>query len=235
MAQLAEFDREEFLSRRFQYRNGEHLTMAGPTGAGKTELTFQLLERTAFPHRPAIFFSMKPKDDTVDRWADKLRYPVIGSWPAPWWQTKILKPSGWILRPPISFDPDQDDLRQHLQFRRAMLHSYRKGNRIVVGDELYGLDDLGLQRHMIALWSRARSMGTGFWGGVQKPTHIPLWGYNNAEHLFLSNDPDIRNVKKFGEFGGIDPRIIEDVVPQLDEFQMLYLRRRGRVACIVNP
>jgi hypothetical protein len=235
MANLAEYDREEFLNERFAYRNGEHLTMAGPTGAGKTHLTFQLLEKVANPDRPAIFFSMKPKDATVDKWRDQLRYKEVGNWPAPYWQTKLLKPSGWILKPPITFDPERDDARQYLAFKSAMLHSYRKGNRIVVGDELYGLDDLGLERHMIALWSRARSMGTGFWGGVQKPTHIPLWGYNCAEHLFLSSDPDMRNVKKFGEFGGIDPRIIEDVVPHLEEFQMLYLRRRGRVACIVNP
>lgn len=235
MARISEFEREEFLSRRWMYKRGQHVTFAGPTDMGKTHFTCQLLERTATAKLPAVVFAMKPKDDTIDEWGTRLEYKEISSWPPPLWHTTILKPSGWILKPHISFDPEIDDAHQYQIFRHAMLDCYKRGNKIVVGDELYGLSDLGLNRHMIALWARARSMGTGLWGGVQKPSHIPLWGYNCAEHLFLGPDPDMRNVKRFGEFGGINPKIIEDVVPQLEKHQWLYVRRTGRVACIVNP
>lgn len=232
---IAEFDRQEFLSKRWLYKPGQHVTMSGPTGEGKTHLTFELLRESAHSQLPAVFFQMKPRDETIEEWARQLKYKEVGSWPPSWWHTQIMKPTGWVLKPPISFNPDVDEARQYYQFKRAMIDCYRKGNRIVVGDELYGLADLGLARPMIALWSRARSMGTGFWGGVQKPSHIPLWGFNQAEHVFLSSEPDIRNIKRFSEFGGVDPKIIETIVPRLEKFQMLYLRRSGRVACIVNP
>lgn len=235
MARLAEYGREDFFKHRFHHHPGEHVTLAGPTGFGKTTTQFQGLEQVANPNHPAIFLAMKPRDETVERWADQLGYKEVGSWPPPYWKQKLFNPSGWILKPPLSFNPDVDNFRQFIQFRRAILHSYRKGNRIIVADELYGLaDELGLRRELIAVWSRGRAMGTSIWGGVQKPTHVPLWAYNQAGHMFLGNDPDMNNVKRFSEFGGVDPRIILETVPNLGEHDMLYLRRRGKVACIVR-
>lgn len=234
MVRIAEYGREEFIKERFVYRNGEHLLSSGPTGAGKTSLHFDLLHEVATPKLPAVFFYMKPRDKTLDEGGKLLKAKQIPNWPPSFWQTHVMKPRAYLLRPPTTFNPDVDEIRQYHVFRRAMLHCYRKGNFIVDADELYYLMDLGLQREAIAMWSRARAMGTGFWGGVQKPSHIPLWGYNNSEHLLLNNDPDMRNIRKYGEFGGINPGLIEEIVPSLPDYWNLYLRRRGRVAAIIR-
>jgi hypothetical protein len=231
---LAEYDREEFINERFSHRAGEHVTAVGPTGEGKTTIIMQLQEKVATPVHPAIVLAMKPRDDTIEEWSRRIGLRETQTYPAALWKQKLYKPPGWLVKPKISFDPDVDDIRQRAVFRAAMLHSYRKGNRSVVADEAFGLDDLGLDRELIALWSRGRSMGCSLWSGVQKPTHIPLWGFNNAGHLLLGNDPDMRNVKRFSEFGGVNPAIIMEVVPALPMHWMLYLRRRGRVAAIIR-
>lgn len=233
MSGLARFTREEFVAERWSYQAGEHVTFCAPTNRGKTTLTMQLLERSVSPELPAVFFGMKPRDPVVDAWTKKLRFEKTSRWP-PTLMSKLRKPPGWLLRPPTVFDPAIDEERHYQEFRRAMLDCYKRGNKIVVPDELYAASDLGLQRELVALWSRGSAMGCGCWGGVQKPSHIPAWGFNNCAHLFLWNDPDSRNVKRFAEFGGIDTKLLEATVGSLDYHEALYLRRRGSVACIVS-
>lgn len=230
---IARFSQEEFVNERWAYERGDHVTFCGPTRRGKTSLTFKLLEKSATPELPAIFFGMKPRDDVVDREVERLGYAKVSRWPPPLTK-RLQKPAGYLLRPPTVFDPHVDDARHYTEYRRAMLDSYKRGNRIVVPDEHYGAADLGLTRELIALWSRGGAMGCGCWGGVQKPSHIPAWGFNNASHLFLYNDPDLRNVKRFAEFGGIDTKLLAETVTNLGYHESLYLRRRGAVACIVN-
>lgn len=230
---LARFDRDEFVAERWSYEPGEHVTFCGPTQRGKTTLTFQLLQRSASPEMPAVFFGMKPRDPVVDAWAKKLRFEKTRAWP-PSYLSRLKKPAGWVLRPPTVFDPYVDNERHYREFRRAMLHCYKRGNMICVPDEHYGAVQLGLQEELIALWSRGQAMGTACWGGVQKPSHVPAWAFNCASHVFLWNDPDMRNVKRFAEFGGIDTKLLAETVLSLDYHEALYLRRRGNVACIVN-
>jgi hypothetical protein len=137
--------------------------------------------------------------------------------------------------PKHTFDPDKDDLVLYREFRKALLDSYKRGNRIVFADEVYGLAvELGLNKELITLWSRARSMGAGLWVASQKPTHIPLWAYSNADHLFLAYDPDKRSRDRFAEIGGVDPDLVKQAVMQLGDHQWLYIRRAGRVLCVVD-
>jgi len=130
---------------------------------------------------------------------------------------------------------EKDDLHLHTVFKRCIGDSYRKGNRIVFGDEAYGLEnELGLTRELRTLWTRGRSMECGLWVASQKPTHISLHAYNQAEHLFLHYDPDENARKRFDEIGGVDPNLVRNTVANLKKHEWLYIRRDGPVMAIVN-
>jgi hypothetical protein len=77
-------------------------------------------------------------------------------------------------------------------------------------------------------------MGAGFWGATQKPSHIPLWAYSQAEHLFLYNDPDKRARDRYGEIGGIDPDLLKYHVQRLAQYEWLYVRRADATVCIIG-
>lgn len=227
--------REEFLSDAWDYVSGDHVTIIGPTGSGKTYLGYQLLDAAVSPELPGIVLVMKPRDATVTKWSKTAEFRIVRNWPpalSPW---KPKKPRGWVLWPKHSFDPDRDNAMMYTIFRRAILDSYKKGKRIVFGDEVYSLAvELNLQTELVTVWSKGRSMECGLWTATQKPTHIPLWAYSQAEHLFLHNDPDERARKRFSEIGGVDPKLVERTVLSLAKHEWLYIRRRDGSMCIVE-
>jgi DNA helicase HerA-like ATPase len=233
LPRLAEFNREEFFTERWRYRKGEHLTILGPTGSGKTFLTAQLLRHTATPELPAIIMVVKPKDDTVDEWAKTLDYPILRDWPPT--QTQKLrhgKKRGWIVWPKHEFDPIKDDEHLFVVMRKTILDAYKAGSRILLADEVFALaPELRLERELRTLWMRGRSMGTGLWAGTQKPAYIPTHAYDQASHLFLSHTPDERVRERFDEIGGVEPRLVEDLVMSLGKHEFLYIRRDGPVMC----
>jgi hypothetical protein len=229
------FPREEFIRERFHYEAGQHVTFLAPTQAGKTTLAFELLEKTVAKEVPGIVLVQKRKDETLTRWTEHLKAKG-------WIQTKVWPPNplrkqavGYILWPLHSRDPDATNERLRGIFRRALLDSYNKGNRILFADETYYLSDrLDLDDELIQIWAQGAGMGCGLWAATQRPAYIPLWGYSMAEHLFLANDPDKRARIRYGEIGGINPRFVEWQVERLPKYHWLYIRRTGPECCIVE-
>jgi hypothetical protein len=229
------FAREEFIGERWHYEAGQHVTFLAPTQAGKTTVAFELLQETANKELPGLVLVQKPRDPVVSTWTERLKHDG-------WIKTKTWPPNplrkkapGYILWPPHRHDPDTDNPRLRDTFRRAILDSYRQGNRILFADETYGLsEELDLDKELIAVWSRGGGMGCGLWAATQRPAYIPLWGYSAAEHVFLANDPDRRARIRYGEIGGINPKFVEWQVERLPKYHWLYIRRTGPAVCIVE-
>lgn len=233
---LETIPREEFLTRRFAYQPGEHLTIMGPTQNGKTYLAYQLLAQVSTPKLPAVTLVMKPKDPTTLRFAKEHKHVRVRHWPPPWtWAPFKENPPGWILWPRHTYDPDTDDPRLYREFRTAILDSYKRGKRIVFADEVAGLvTELNLGRALVTVWSRGASNKCGLWSATQRPAYVPLAAYTNAEHLFLSYEPDKRGRDRFNEIGGVDGKLVAETVLGLKKYQWLYIRRTDRRMCIVD-
>lgn len=239
LPQVPYFDRQEFLDSRWLYHAGEHVTFLCPTQGGKTTFMFQLAEVTATPQLPARVLVVKPADPTVSKWGTQLGYKRVQDWP-PMQIPFMEKPSGHLIWPKFRFDPKHDDQHIHDVLRKTILSCYRDGMKrkkcIIVADETYSLGkEHKLDREMVTILSKGGGMGIGMWGGTQKPSHIPLWFYSQAEHLFLGNDPDRRSRERYAEIGGVDPKLVAEVTRTLPKYHFLYIRRTGQRLCIVGP
>lgn len=236
LPEVVRIDREVFIKKHFHYNPGEHVTFLGPTGSGKTTFAYQLLQEVTSEKLRGVVLVMKPRDKTATEWNKKLGYKIVRTWPPPVsiWEPK--KPRGWTLWPGTTKDFEKDEEAQYIQFNRALRESYRsKDARIIFADELYSLcAELGLEKLLVHLWTKGRSMDCGLWGATQKPSHVPLWAYSQAQHIFLHNDPDERARKRFDEIGGVDPMLVRHVVSKLDKHEWLYICREGPVMCIVS-
>jgi hypothetical protein len=228
------FTRDEFLSQRWRYSAGEHVSFLGPTQSGKTTLGFQLMAESATPKLPAEVLVMKPRDSVVASWTKSLGFRRVKSWP-PVPSLTAPRPPGYTLWPKPTFDFHRDNATLAREFQKCLQESYRKGNRIIFADEVWGLtNELGLTTELVALWSRGASMGAGLWAATQRPSHVPLWMYSQAHHLFLSYEPDARARDRFAEIGGLDPHLVKATVMALKKYQWLYIRRDGPALCIVD-
>jgi hypothetical protein len=231
---LETFSADEFIAERFDYRSGDHVTFLAPTQAGKTTLAFRLLQKNVSKDLPGIVMVMKPRDRIMAEWVETLKaqgWKLVRNWPP-----IVQKRPGWIVWPEHKFKTKEDNARIRAVFERVLTDSYKKGDRIIFADETYGLTDrLGLDDELITIWSQGAGMGCGLWAATQRPAHIPLWAYSQAEHIFLARDPDRRARQRYGEIGGINPQFVEYQVSRLEKYHWLYIRRTGPVACIVGP
>lgn len=235
--EIVEYDRDPFIDTVWRYEEGEHVTILGPTEAGKTTLGYQLLANTASATLPAIVLVMKPRDETATGFSKVNDFKVIHSWPPPVNPLASRKAHGWTLWPKHDFDSiERTDNEMYRQFRRAMMFAYKKGHMIVFADELAGLcDELGLTTEVKTMYSRGRSMDAGIWGATQRPVDVPKLSYSSAHHLFLAHDPDESDRKRFKEIGGgVDPELVDKATLRLPQYWWLYLRRKDRTICIVR-
>lgn len=208
---------DEFDSQ-WEWNQGEHLTMVGPTGSGKTTLETAILPRRDY----VVFLSTKRIDSTQDE-LKSMGYKVIHD-------VRELHPDVTpkaILRPPW---PDVSAKRLkalHAEiFGEALMTVFRQGYWTVVMDEArYLTHDLNLSDAAQLLWLQGRSLGITVVAGTQRPRWIPLEAYDQATHLFFWKDKDRQNVDRVAELAGLSRNTVQEVVPSLRKHEMLYASR----------
>lgn len=236
-------DREEFKTKRFDYKAGQHVLFAGPSQNGKTSLAFDLLEYCASPKLPAYVVVSKPTDSVTEKRGQDLNYRRVSDWPPKitFKELKEGKPNGYLLWPKFG-DMEKDVPNAREITYRFLAQTYADGARrkkaiIVLDDTYLKAKVLGLDREMTTIHAMAGAMGIGAWTFVQKATgagETTLMAYGAAEHVFLFNEPDANYRKRYGEIGGVDPKLVERTVMTLDKYQCLYIKRTGRFMCVVD-
>lgn len=241
------FGRAEFCSERFHYEPGEHVVFSGPTQHGKTTLAFQLLEWTCTPELPAYVAVCKPRDPATQRWGAKLGFRRVEDWPPPPLLQEVVglqsKPRGYLVWPRMG--DVNTDIEVTARVTRALLEDRyaagaREGKRaqkgiLVMDDTMVKSKILKLDDIMTTHLAMAGAMDLGGWYFVQKPTdsgRAAIWSYGQSEHVFMLNDPDIRNQQRYGEIGGVDPAYVRYVLSTLTDHEFLYVKRSGEMAIV---
>lgn len=229
-------ERRDFLRDYWDYKAGQHVTILGPNGRGKSTLGFDLLGATVTEKMNGYVLVSKPRDETIDKYTKKLGFKTIETYPPV--KPLFRKPRGYMVRPYQSLtDLEADEKRLHDVFKATIMGCYASPQpRIILADEVQELQsNLRLKKECEACWKRGRSLKCGLWALAQRSAYNSQDMYNAPEHLFLFSDPDKRNRQRFGEIGGVDPDLVMESVYRLEPFQALYIKRTGSHLCIVNP
>ncbi len=253
---IARLEREEFLTRKWDYQPGEHVGMWEPTQGGKTHLAYQMLEQAMRrnPQLRVVSAMPKSRSPATRMWAQRLGLKVIDRWPPP---VFLSRPPGYVFWPRHLKDAPVAENRAQLagQFRRMLHDQYQQGDSLTLADDIYVLAViLGLNMECEEFWTAGSEGGAGLWGPNQKPSgttgggSVSSFSYNSPTHLFFGKDTDERNQKRFTEIGGgIDPRLIAGIVSGLPVHRMqtahgiknisekLYIHKGGPYMAIIGP
>jgi hypothetical protein len=217
----------EFLTR-FRWEQGEHVSMIGPTGSGKTTLALGILDRRQY----VCALGTKPEDKTLDKLVHADGWQKIRAW-----DDKRPIISGQAQRVVLwpRFREVGDEANQRYQLDRAMRAMFREGRWCLFADELYYLaDKLKMRSLLETYWTQGRSVGLSLVGGTQRPAGIPLHAYSSATHLFFWRDNDEVNLKRMGGLGALNSKAIRGLVASLPRHDTLYVNTRDDTLLITR-
>lgn len=241
------------------YHAGQHVTLLGPSGRGKTRLGGQLLVSVLRAHREIegriLHGKIKGRDTTIED-LSRRGFPITTRSELTRFQ-KIRHRDrlGYVVRPltrPEGSPDSKEDLTErenlHLrrEFRRTIYKSYhapKKHPVILFVDEAHQAhNDLKLRKDCEGPLMRGRPV-CAVWSLVQRGRYVSYMVYDQAEHVFIFYDPDIDNQRRYSEIGGVDPQVLRDLSKKLQTrtvadgstiSQCIYFRRSGNVLAIVD-
>lgn len=200
---------------RFAFRQGEHVTLVGGTGSGKTTLARELI----LPRRDYVgVFATKKKDPSLYAPLIAAGYVLTDDWDP--YDEEIPKV---IYKPSISGVGKGGRQGQADAFRDSLDEVFEAGNWCCYFDEVaYLTENLKLATELETLWMQGRSLGISMVAATQRPVKIPLIAYE-ANHLFLWRFTDKRNVDTISEFTGSNINVARQVIPRLPRHEALYI------------
>lgn len=206
----------------FTYEQGEHVTLVGTTGSGKTTLARVLL----LPQRDYVcVLATKMEDDSLYLPLQAAGYEITEDFnPEP----EGDEPTKVIFRPPL-WEPSSEALNEQAEaFRKCLIQVYQTGRWALYADEeRYLTETLGLRAQFNVLYLQGRSQKTSIIGATQRPVSIPLEAFDQATHLFLWRNTDRYNVQRMAEFAGADVAMVRGIIPQLPQHEFLYIDTRS--------
>lgn len=202
---------------RMDWRPGEHVTLIGPTGRGKTEALVKLMEHRKW----CVFLSTKRIDSTQDRLTAH-GFRTIK-------EAASLNPevaSRYIFRPPFPRGANAARIKdEHREaFGDALIRLREQtGWTIGLDEARYVAHTLGLTDELELLWLQGRSEGTTVVANTQRPRFIPLEAYSQATHLFMWSSPDLSDVSRIGELASFNrERVLANLV-RMPKHDILYV------------
>jgi hypothetical protein len=201
------------------WKQGEHVSLIGPTGAGKTFFKRYLLRRRSY----ITTFVTKNSDSELDRihreegfivqrkeW-DGSRGDLIALWP------KVLK----------NQDPDDFQAMQRYYFRKAINDAFHQKGWTLDFDEVsYMCDFLHMDRTMRWLLQQGRSDKTTIVAATQRPAWIPRAFYSMPSWLVFWANQDGEDLKRISSLGGVDGKVLRREVSELRHREILIVHNR---------
>lgn len=202
--------------RRWRWEQGDHVTLIGPTKAGKTTLARAILPLRSY----VVVLACKPRDPALDGFkADG--YRVVRRWS----DVAPRRGGDHVILWPKGKDADATEDAQFSEFRTCLNDLYQTGGWTLYLDEAtYLTDYLGMERPLKRLWRQGRTIPVSVVAAAQAPVGNPGESYDQIMHLYVWKNRDLRRQKRLTELSGaIDRDDLGAQLGRLREHEVLYV------------
>lgn len=213
-------------------RQGEHVTLIGPPGRGKTQCMIELSKEQAPVNAYSIFLASKRIDDTQDLLKGQ-GYAVAKTAS----EIQIEESHKWILRPtwPKGYTPDQLYAHHKREFELALMKAFEETAWTVNVDELpYLVRQLGLTKELLLLWLQGRSQANTVVCNTQRPRHVPLEAYEAATHIIFFQQHDTGEINRVAEIASFDRVRVAQAISTLSHHDFVYVNTVTQDIFITN-
>lgn len=223
---LARIPRKEWLYGHFDYTMGQHIGWFERTQQGKTHHMYQCADVAILQNPGLVPVSLMPKsrDPGTRRNATERGWQILEDWPPPKVAPWKSKPPGYVLWPKHLTDVPVAQNREHLAriFRRCLSSQFQRGESLTIADDAFNLAVLlDLNAEIEELLTAGEGGGAGIWLSGQKPSgtqasgSVTTFAYSQPTQFLLGREPMPENRKRFDAIGGVDARVVSDVVANL--------------------
>lgn len=210
---------DQFLSA-WDWKQGEHITIIGPTGSGKTVLGRYLLRRRAF----VVVLGIKNRDPELYGPFQDDGYELVRKFdpePPPDADAQRL-----LFVPRTDKHGTEGRQDKARQLRQVLNDIYDAGHWCCYADDIeYFALQLKLNTEFEELWMIGRSEKVSVVASSQEPVNIPVMAYSAATHLFLFKNPDLYRAKRMAELAGLNREIVQETVLALPDHEFLYINK----------
>lgn len=221
--QFNELSRKTFLDRfKMSWQVGQHVTLVGTTGDGKTYLAKDLCDMRKY----CVVVATKKADDSLERFI-KDKWHVVKKWPPDFHQEHVLY---WSRPKDLG---DFNDQRKKIYDALAGIY-YSGGWTCYMDDIFYIANTLHLNEVIKMLYTQVRSQDVSLLGSIQRPAWVPVEVLSQSSHMLifgLHNDNDTETSAKEQ---GIKPAILKEAVKQLEKYEFVWCRRGKQPIIIRN-
>lgn len=208
----------ELFIRDWRWKPGEHVTIIGPTGQGKSTLALALENK-----RPYVATLVsKPQDELMDELVRR-GWTRLDRWPYRTFDDEHGR-RRLLLWIPTSKKSQVKATSE--RFQEALEKIMDEGQWVVDIDELLFAANpkwLALGDQFELMWQQARSLKVSMLVKSQRSAHIPLLAYDQVEHLFVFRENDKRGADRIGEMAALDRFLVRDEVRSLQRYEFLYI------------
>lgn len=203
------------------WKQGEHVAVAGPTGCGKSTLVKRILSIRDF----VVVIAVKAHDDIVDQFEaagydviDKAKDIVI-DYPLP-------RPDRLVLN--LHARKLGKDKDQTIEIKKSLESLYQAGGYCIFADDLGRITGkLKLQEEITTLMSEGRSSYVSMVVAMTQPksasARVPSESFRQCQHTILFGYTDTTSQKMCADLAGVPVRQFTNLVPSLGKHNFLYV------------